>query len=181
MTLFFNPRELTKIVLKSSHEILWSFIESSGLPNLTKKDFPLFPRNIQYREKLKGLPFSFLALWDFFSKKSPKGPLQVFDVLRQNGCWKIPKGPLQFFWHYETFFRKIVFSPKGPLSIFDILHQWMLKNPKGPPFSAPEARASGHLARQFGRLGFSGVWYSFREFDTLSFLTLSCPFAIFEP
>ena len=51
---------------------------------------------------------------------------------------------------------------------------------KDPPFSAPGARASGHLPRQLRRLGF-------REFDTLfvsltlSFVTLSCPFAIFEP
>ena len=27
----------------------------------------------------------------------------------------------------------------------------------------------------------SSVVWVFREFDTLSFLTLSCPFAIFEP
>ena len=32
---------------------------------------------------------------------------------------------------------------------------------KNPPFSAPGARASGHLARQFRRLGFSWVRYSF--------------------
>ena len=51
---------------------------------------------------------------------------------------------------------------KGSLQFFDVLQQWMLKNAKGSPFfSAPGARASGHLARQFGCLGFSWVWYSF--------------------
>ena len=59
----------------------------------------------------------------------------------------------------------------------------VLKSERVPPFSVPGAHASGHLARQFGRLGFSKVSrYAFCELDTfVSFLTLSCPFAIFEP
>ena len=67
--------------------------------------------------------------------------------------------PFQFFRHCETFFRNF-FSPKGPPSIFDVLQQWMLKMRKGPPFSAPGARASEHLRA-------SSIVWIFREFDTL--------------
>ena len=53
----------------------------------------------------------FPALRDFFPKKkfSPKGPPCIFfDVLWQNGSWKIPKGPpFQFFSALWDFFPKI--------------------------------------------------------------------------
>ena len=80
----------------------------------------VFPRNISYRERLKGPPFSFFGIVRLFSKiKFPQRvPLQFFDVLRQNGCWKIPGGPLfRFFWHCETFFW-IFFHQRVPASIF---------------------------------------------------------------
>ena len=51
------------------YKILWPQIESFGLANWTKKVFPLFPRNISYRERLKDPSFQFFpALWDFFWK-----------------------------------------------------------------------------------------------------------------
>ena len=43
---------------------------------------------------------------------------------------------------------------------------------KNPPFSAPGARASGHLARQFRRLGFSWVWFSFVSLILWVFISL---------
>ena len=98
--------ELTKIVLqKFFYEVLWCQIEPFRLANWTKKVLPVFPRNMQYRARLKGPPFSFLALWDFFRSFFLEGfPLHFFDAWRQKGCWKIPKGPpFQFFRHCETF------------------------------------------------------------------------------
>ena len=59
----------------------------------------------------------------------------------------------------------------------------MLKNAKGSPFSAPGARAGGHLARQFGRFGFFmsvilflWIWH-FEFFDTF---TSICYFWAFD-
>ena len=64
----------------------------------------------------KGSPLSvFSALWDFFPKIKIF-PLQFFDVLRQNGCWKTPKGPpFSFSALWDFFFQNLFFSPKGPL------------------------------------------------------------------
>ena len=77
-------------------------------------------------------PFKFFRHCDICSEIKNFSPLQFFDVLRQNGCWKTPK----VFRHCETFFLKIFFSPKGPpFNFFDILQQiGCLKIPKGPPF-----------------------------------------------
>ena len=61
-------------------------------------------------------------------------------------------GPFQFFRHYEIFFLKtFLFHQRAPLQFFDVLQQWMLKNAKGPPFSAPKAANSSNF------LGFSGT------------------------
>ena len=93
LSFFFNPLELTKIVLQN-------IIVPFGLTNWTKNVSPVFERNVPYRARPKRPPFQFFsALRDFFSENfSPKVPLQFFDVLRQNGCWKTPKGPpFQFF------------------------------------------------------------------------------------
>ena len=76
---------------------------------------PVFPRNIPYRERPKSPPFNFFRHCEkffgiFFSKFFfLKGsPLHFFDVLRQNGCWKIPKGSsFQFFSALWDFFPKI--------------------------------------------------------------------------
>ena len=137
VTLFFYPHELTKIVLQKFYKILLHQIALFGLANRTKKVFPVFPRNIPYRARPKTPPFHFFGTARLFFRKknSPKGPPCIFfDVLRQNGCWKIPKGPpFQFFWHCEIFSRKwkILFS-----SIFSCFAtEWMLKNLKGSPLS----------------------------------------------
>ena len=90
---------MTKLVLQTFYKILLHQIAPFGLANWTKKVFPVFPRNIPYRARPNGPPFSFFA------------------VLRQNGCWKPPKGPpFQFFWHCETFFQKKFFHKRVPNS-----------------------------------------------------------------
>ena len=76
---FFIPHELTKIVLKSSSKLKvsnWIIWPSE----LNQKGFPLFPRNIPYRQRLKAPPFSFFGIVRlFFEKKSPKsGPPSIF-------------------------------------------------------------------------------------------------------
>ena len=45
-----------------------------------------------------------------------------------------------------------------------------------PPFSAPGTRASRHPARQFGRLGFSWVWYFefFETFMSFCYFSVQC-------
>ena len=93
---------------------------------------------------------------------------KVFPVFPRNTVPRL-KGPLPVFSAlWDFFFEKIL--QRVPFQ-FNVLQQWMLKNPKGSPFSASGARPSGHMARQFGRLCFSRVWYTFCEFDTLSFDT----------
>ena len=68
--------------------------------------------NIPYRARPKSPPFQFFsALRDIFFRIfsfenffAQRAPLRFFDVLRQNGCWKIPKGSsFQFFRHCEIF------------------------------------------------------------------------------
>ena len=99
---------------------------------------PVFPRNIPYRARPKSPPFNFFRhcetfFSDFFSKFfSLKGsPLHFFDVLRQNGRWKIPKGSsFQFCRHCEIFPE----NKKKFSSIFSCFAtEWMLKNLKGSP------------------------------------------------
>ena len=155
-------------------KILWSQIESFGLANWTKKVFSVFPRNIPYRERLKGPSFSFFsALWDFFFlKNSPKVPPSIFWCFATEWMLNNPKGwsPFSVFFGIETFFRNFFFTKGSPFNFWCFVTMDVKKCERVPL-----------LAHQFGRLGFSWVWYSFCEFDTLSFLRLSCPLAIFEP
>ena len=83
---------------------------------LNQKRFSFFPRNIQYRARIKRPHSVFSALCDFLRFFFHQRALFYFSgVLRQNGRWKIPKGsPFQFsFRHCETFFSKKNFSSKG--------------------------------------------------------------------
>ena len=76
---FFNPHQLTKIVPQKFYEILTCQIELFRLADWTKKVFPVIPRNIQYRARLKVPPFSFFSiLWFFFEKIPQRVPLQFF-------------------------------------------------------------------------------------------------------
>ena len=106
----------TRTDQNGSSQVLWWQIAPFGLASWTKKGFP---RNIQYRARLKGPLFNFYAIVWRFSKNflSSKAPLHFFDARRQKGCWKIPKGfPFSFFQHCETFRKKT--TPKGPPSTF---------------------------------------------------------------
>ena len=76
---------------------------------------PVFPRNIPYRERPKSPPFNFFGTARHFFRNfffeiffPQRVPPAFFDVLRQNGCWKIPKGSsFQFFSALWDFFPKI--------------------------------------------------------------------------
>ena len=80
---------------KKLNDILWFQIASFGLANWTKKVFPLVPRNIQYRQRLKGLPFQFFWHCEtcFPNKNPQRVPLQFFDVLRQMDVEKCERVP----------------------------------------------------------------------------------------
>ena len=106
---FFDTPEVTKIVLP---KVLQNFKKTPNCScwhkELNQKGLP---RNIQYRTRLKGPPFSlFSALRDFVSiKKFPKCPLSIFflefcDRMDVEKSQRIP--PFSFFQHCETFFRK---------------------------------------------------------------------------
>ena len=164
---------------------------------------PVFPRNIPYRERPKSPPFQFFFgtarhfFRNFFSKFFfLKGsPLHFFDVLRQNGCWKIPKcSSFQFFRHCEIFFPKIKKTFFFNFSSFAT--EWMLKNLKGSCLSV--FRHCETLARQGLALASPGaplgpiflVCNFFKKnfsknfrFSTSvkEYLTLGSLFAIFEP
>ena len=128
-----------------------------GSGNWTKNVFLFFSRNIQYRARLKGPPFSFFGIETFFFGKFPKeSPFNFFGVLRQNGCWKIPKGaPFSFFGIVRFF------SPKGPPFNFLICDR-MDEKPQSVPPDAP-------------------ILCNFWVFPVLKKRILWTPFAIFEP
>ena len=161
---------------------------------------PVFPRNISYRARPKSPPFQFFSALrdiffsDFFSKFFflEGSPLHFFDVLRQNGCWKIPKGSsFQFYSALWDFLPKIKFFS----SIFSCFAtEWMLKNLKGSPLSV--FRHCETLARQGLAVASPGaplgpflvcnfskkISKNFRFSTTVNeYLTLGELFAIFEP
>ena len=116
---------LNKIILPKVLQNLELYLLAQGTE---LKRFFLFPRNIQYRARLKSPPFKFFrhcATSEFFS---PKGPLQFFWNLLTEWMLKNPKGsnsgqiPTQFFGIVRLFFRKFVFAPKarqfGPTFVF---------------------------------------------------------------
>ena len=113
-TIFFNPHELTKRVLRKFYEILWCQNELFGLAKSTKKVFPVFQRNIDNWARLRGSPFQFLVLWDFFSQFFlQRVPFNFFWCLATKWMLKNPKGyRFGLFRHCETFFPEKNF-PKG--------------------------------------------------------------------
>ena len=135
---FFNPHELTKIVLQSSRKFFWSQIESFGLANRTKKVFPVFPCYTVPGETQVSLPhFNFFGIETFFEEKYfLKGhPFNVFGG--RIDVEKSQRAPLCSFFSTLTFFPEKDFLQSVPLQLFDVLQQWMLKNPSSPPLLAP--------------------------------------------
>ena len=161
VTLFFNPHELTKIVLQKFYKDLWSQIASFGLAIWTIKVFPLFTRNIPFRERLKrSPPYSFFRHCEtFFPKKiSPKGPPSIFWCFATEGMLKNFKGSLLSVFFGNGRLGKKFSSNFFIVQFFDVLQRWILKMRKDLSFSAP--------VPSFGLFA--------------SFLKLSCPIAIFE-
>ena len=74
------------------------YIVPVGPGNRTKK-VPFFPRSIQYRARLKGPPFSFFGIVQFFSTKG--SPFQFFGVLAECMLENSKGFPCQFFRHCE--------------------------------------------------------------------------------
>ena len=91
-SVFFDTPEVTKIVLPKNLQNFKKTPNSTRWPKeLNQKVFfPFFPRNIQYRAKLKA-PFQFFRQCATFRKKNP--PPFNFLMFCNNGCWKIRKGP----------------------------------------------------------------------------------------
>ena len=86
---------------------------------------------------------------------------------------KNPKGPpFSVFRHCETFFSKICFffAKESPFNCDKNVDNFR----SVPPFSGPEARVSGPLARH------SVHFFGFSIFEYCK-LTLGSPFAIFKP
>ena len=133
---FFNPHELTKIVLKSSTKYYCTIWPSE----LNQKCFSCFPAQHTIPGETKGSPFNFFRHCETFRNNCfpPKGPLFIFfAVLRQNGCWKIPKGPpFQFFGIVRLFFWNFFLSKGSPLQfLWYFTTEWLCKNPEGLPLS----------------------------------------------
>ena len=99
---FFQSTRSDQKDLQKFYKILWSQITSFGLANWTKKGFPLFPRNIPYREILKSPPFSFIRHCEtFFRKKTFKFLMfgDRMDVFEKKNS---PSVPFSVFWCFAT-------------------------------------------------------------------------------
>ena len=108
-----------------------------GPGNWTKKVFPVFPRNIQNRERLKSIfQFFFGIVSVFFENFLLPKVFSHPSILRRVATeWMLKnlkgKNSLQFSSALWDFFRKKspLMSPKSPSSIFLIFAtEWMLKN-----------------------------------------------------
>ena len=175
---FFNPHELTKIVLQKFYKILLHQIALFGLANWTKKVFPVFPRNIPYPARPKGPPSIYFGTARLFSGKffPQRVPPSIFLLF----CDRMDVGKSLSVFFGRDFFPKIKISP---LQFFDVLRQKCWQFRKCPPFSAPGARASGPR-RATRSIFFEYVIFrkfSIFEYCKREYLTLGSLFAIFEP
>ena len=164
VTLFFNPHELTKMVLKKFYELLWCQTETFGLTSWTKTVFYVFPRNIQYKERLKGPPFQIFLALRLFLKKIPKGSPFNFLMFcgRMDVQWMSP--PLGFldvvrlcFGFFSNFFCTSI------LWCFATMDVKMRKD----PFLArlgPRLRAPGAQIPSFGFFVSLILFWDFFEF-----------------
>ena len=125
-----------------------------GLGNLTKKVFPVFPRNIPYRARPKGPPFIFFGtarlFFDFFPQMVPPS---IFWCFATEWMLKNPKGsPTSVFRHCVTLARQGLarLGPGAPLGPFFWVCNFFEK-------------------------------FSIFEYCKREYLTLGSLFAIFEP
>ena len=93
-----------------------------------------FSRNIQYRTRPKGPPFSFFRHCEIFfgQKTSPKGP------------------PFSFFRHCRTFFGKTIFPKGSSFNFFGVLRQMDVENPKGSSLSVSFRHCETFFKNFFG-------------------------------
>ena len=118
---FFNPHELTKIVLQKLYKILLHQIALFGLANWTRKVFPVFPRNIPYPARPKGPPSNFFGTARhffrkfFFLKGSPPSIFLLFcDRMDVGKSQKVIFGTVRFFSENKNFqpFNFLMFCDK---------------------------------------------------------------------
>ena len=97
--------EVTKIVLP---KVLQNFKKT---PNCTcwpkELKYKGFPRNIQYRTRLKGHPLFFLTFRVFRKKIFQSVPFNFFGFCGQMDVEKSQRASFSVFRHCETFFKKI--------------------------------------------------------------------------
>ena len=125
-TLFFQS---TRTDQNSSSKVLQNFMVSNWiiLPSeLNQKSFSFFPRNTQYRTRLKGPPFSFFGVVRFFSIFFLRGsPIQFFDVLQQR-MLKNPKGSPLLACQFDPIFELFGYCKRkyltlwSPFAIFEL-------------------------------------------------------------
>ena len=115
----------------SSKKIFYKILRHYNVVPVGKWIKNVFPRNIQYRAKLKDPPFSFLAVCDFLSKKIPQRVSIFLEFCDRLDVEKSQRIPPLFFRHCETFFTK------GTLFIFFwwFATEWIKKS-KAPPWRA---------------------------------------------
>ena len=187
---FFNPHELTKIVLQKFYKILLHQIALFGLANWTKKVFPVFPRNIPYPARPKGPPSNFFQHCEtffpgiFFLKGSPFNFLLFCDRMDVGKSHSPPPfsffGTVRFFSENKNFppFNFWCFATKPPQ-----LRQkcWQFRK---CPLSARQGAPVRHSVHFFEYVIFSKkifVKLSIFEYCKREYLTLGSLFAIFEP
>ena len=127
---FFDTPEVTKIVLQNFKVSL----KCTCWPRkLNQKSFSFFPRNIQYRTRLKGPTFEFFRhcgtffkivfpqkgpsiVWSFATKwmlKNPKGPpFQIFSALWDFFHQRVPNSPI--LWRPFAIFETQIWCRLGP-------------------------------------------------------------------
>ena len=97
VSVFFDTPEVTKIVLPKVLQNFRVLQNCTCWPReLNQKGFSFFPRNIQYRARLKGPPFSFFGIVTFFRKKFRKGPPSIFLMICDTMVEKSQRVPWPF-------------------------------------------------------------------------------------
>ena len=118
-----RPPELTKEFYESSTKYYCTKLHHLAWRTEPKRFF-LFSRVTYHTGRDQRVPLSvfFGIVRLFFRKKNfPKG--SPFNVLQQNGCWKIPKGPPFNFFGIVRFFSEKNFPKWSPFQFFDVLRQ----------------------------------------------------------
>ena len=74
-------------------------------------EFPLFPRNVQYRERLKGPLLSFFGFVRIFFKENPQRPPSIFRYFATKDVEKCERRPSSVVWvfhEFDTLFASLI-------------------------------------------------------------------------